>query len=96
MAFLYLAEEDVAPPVVGSSTKKQSYTWAIAVSVVSLLLVAVVIGITLVAIKISRLKKKRQNRATEVPMTGPESIPMPVNEDEGIVRLDATVTNTEI
>lgn len=99
MAFIYIEE-----PVLVSSpeavTQKDTYIWVTAVCVVLVLLIIVVLGITIVGVKIKRLKAhrlKRQEEA-EAKSAGPEATPMPVNEqeDEGVIRLDATVSNSEI
>lgn len=94
MAFLYLAEpEEESAIKIGASSEKADYTWAIAIGVVLVALVGVIVGISLVAIKISQIKEGKQQ--PKVQSTGPESEPMPVNEEEGVVRLDATVSNSD-
>lgn len=96
MAFLYLAAPEDLPAVNTLASKKSpTYTWAIAVGVVAALMILAIAGILFVAIKITRMKQ-RKNRANNMPKTGPESLPMPVNEDEGVVRLDATVSNSDV
>jgi len=108
MAFLYLTEPNVSSASAKSSPESPTYTWAVAVGVITLLLVLVTLGISLVTVKIIKLKKKKQNRLKESERRdGPESLPMHVDEKrdvsisdsidgDAVVKLNATVTNSEI
>lgn len=95
MAFIYIEEPDSRPHT-GAITQKDTYIWVSAVSAVLVLLIIVIIGITVIAFKITRLKARKVKREASGRVTGPESTPMPVNDDEGVIRLDATVCNSEI
>lgn len=97
MAFLYLEEPVIASPKPFHS-KIKTHIWATSVGVVGLLLIAVVVGISIFTYKFTKLKskkKKRNSREVEKP-SGPESLPMPVEEDDGVVRLDGIVSTSEI
>ena len=85
MAFMYLTEPESPPSTnVGASQEQPAYAWVACIVVVLALLVLVVAGITIVAVKIKRIKSVRRQEKE-----------MFIGEDEGVVRMDATVSNSD-
>ena len=94
MAFMYLTEPESPPSTnVGASQEQPAYAWVACIVVVLALLVLVVAGITIVAVKIKRIKSVR--RQTKEKGAECEVKTMSIGEEEGVVRMDATVSNSD-
>lgn len=112
MAFIYLEEPvQVSSPSAVTQKDTYIWATAVSVVCVLLIVVVLgitIVGVKIKRLKAHRLTRQKQSEAKSA---GPEATPMPVNDETGVdepgmseagvdeeavIRLDATVSNSEI